>query len=155
MSDEKGPPPSGPGIYFGVLNEIGIIEQLSRTLLEARLPDGLIAPHFTVLNHLIRVRDGRTPLELARAFQVPKTSMSHTLAGLERHGLIEMRPNPEDKRSKQVWLTDQGRAVREGTIAGLAVDLADIAEILPPQDVATIMPVLTRLRIWLDKRRDA
>lgn len=141
-------------MYFGVLNEIGIIEQLSRTLLEARLPDGLIAPHFTVLNHLIRVRDGRTPLELARAFQVPKTSMSHTLAGLERHGLIEMRPNPEDKRSKQVWLTDQGRAVREGTIAGLSVDLADMAEILPPQDVATIMPVLTRLRIWLDRRRD-
>lgn len=142
-------------MYFGVLNEIGIIEQLSRTLLEARLPDGLIAPHFTVLNHLIRVRDGRTPLELARAFQVPKTSMSHTLAGLERHRLIEMRPNPDDKRSKQVWLTDQGRAARESTIAALGEDLADIAEVLPPQDVATIMPVLTRLRIWLDKRRDA
>lgn len=155
MSDEKGPPPSGPGMYFGVLNEIGIIEQLSRTLLEARLPDGLIAPHFTVLNHLIRVRDGRTPLELARAFQVPKTSMSHTLAGLEKMGLVEMRPNPEDKRSKQVWLTDQGRAVRESTIVALGADLADISEVLPPQDVATIMPVLTRLRIWLDKRRDA
>lgn len=141
-------------MYFGVLNEIGIIEQLSRTLLEARLPEGLIAPHFTVLNHLIRVRDGRTPLELARAFQVPKTSMSHTLAGLERHGLIEMRPNPDDKRSKQVWLTERGRTVRESTIAALGGDLADIAEVLPPQDVATIMPVLTRLRIWLDKRRD-
>lgn len=142
-------------MYFGVLNEIGIIEQLSRTLLEARLPEGLIAPHFTVLNHLIRVRDGHTPLELARAFQVPKTSMSHTLAGLERHRLIEMRPNPDDKRSKQVWLTEEGRAARESTIAALGEDLADIAEVLPPQDVATIMPVLTRLRIWLDKRRDA
>lgn len=141
-------------MYFGVLNEIGIIEQLSRTLLEARLPDGLIAPHFTVLNHLIRVHDGRTPLELARAFQVPKTSMSHTLAGLERHELVEMRPNPDDRRSKQVWLTEQGRAVREGTIAALAGDLADISEVLSPQDVATIMPMLTRLRVWLDQRRD-
>lgn len=141
-------------MYFGVLNEIGIIEQLSRTLLEARLPDGLIAPHFTVLNHLIRVHDGRTPLELARAFQVPKTSISHTLAGLERHELVEMRPNPDDRRSKQVWLTEQGRAVREGTIAALAGDLADISEVLSPQDVATIMPMLTRLRVWLDQRRD-
>lgn len=141
-------------MYFGVLNEIGIIEQLSRTLLEARLPDGLIAPHFTVLNHLIRVHDGRTPLELARAFQVPKTSMSHTLAGLERHELVEMRPNPDDRRSKQVWLTEQGRAVREGTIAALAGDLADISEVLSPQDVVTIMPMLTRLRVWLDQRRD-
>ncbi len=118
------------------------------------MPEGLIAPHFTVLNHLIRVRDGRTPLELARSFQVPKTSMSHTLAGLERHGLVEMRPNPADKRSKQVWLTAQGRAVREATIAALAGDLADIATVLSPQDVATVMPVLTRLRIWLDQRRD-
>lgn len=141
-------------MYFGVLNEIGIIEQLSRTLLEARLPDGLIAPHFTVLNHLIRVHDGRTPLELARAFQVPKTSISHTLAGLERHELVEMRPNPDDRRSKQVWLTEQGRAVREGTIAALAGDLADISEVLSPQDVVTIMPMLTRLRVWLDQRRD-
>jgi hypothetical protein len=37
-------------------------------------------PHFSVLNHLMRVEDGRTPLELARAFQVPKTTLS-TLAG--------------------------------------------------------------------------
>jgi DNA-binding MarR family transcriptional regulator len=154
MTHDDGNPAFGPGIYFGVLNEIGIIEQLSRTLLEARLPEGLIAPHFTVLNHLIRVKDGRTPLELARAFQVPKTSMSHTLAGLERHGLIEMRPNPGDKRSKQVWLTDQGRAMRAATIAALAPDLEGVASVLSPQDAATIMPILTRLRIWLDTRRD-
>lgn len=154
MAHETGGPPTGPGQYFGLLNEIGIIEQLSRTVLEARLPDGLIAPHFTVLNHLIRVSDGRTPLELARAFQVPKTSMSHTLAGLEKHGLVAMRPNPADKRSKQVWLTDQGRKVREDTIAALAGDLADISQVLSPQDVSAVMPVLTRLRVWLDKRRD-
>jgi DNA-binding MarR family transcriptional regulator len=155
MAHEQGGPPSGPGHYFGLLNEIGIIEQLSRTLLEARLPEGLIAPHFTVLNHLTRVGDGRTPLEIARAFQVPKTSMSHTLAGLEKHGLVEMRPNPADKRSKQVWLTDQGRKVRADTIAALAGDLADISQVLSPQDVGTVMPVLTRLRVWLDKRRDS
>lgn len=154
MTHDKDPSASNPGLYFAVLNEIGIIEQLSRNVLEARLPEGLIAPHFTVLNHLIRVSDGRTPLELARAFQVPKTSMSHTLAGLERHGLVEMRPNPADKRSKQVWLTEQGRAVREGTIAALADDLSEIATVLSPQDVAVVMPVLTRLRIWLDQRRD-
>ena len=96
-------------ILFRFFNEIGIIEQLSRAQLEARLPDGMIAPHFAVLNHLTRVRDGQTPLALARAFQVPKTTMTHTLKGLEQHRLVEMRPNPEDGRSKRVWLTDQGR----------------------------------------------
>ncbi len=84
--------------YFKLFNEIGIIEQLSRSSLEAHLPDGLIAPHFTVLNHLIRVQDGQTPLVLARAFQVPKTSMTHTLGGLESRGLIALKANPEDGR---------------------------------------------------------
>ena len=87
------------GLYFRLFNEIGILAQLSRALLVARLPDGLVLPHFTVINHLIRVKDGQTPLQLARAFQVPKTSMTHTLAGLEKRGLVEMRTNPEDARS--------------------------------------------------------
>ena len=140
-------------LYFGLLNEIGIIEQLSRALLEARLPAGLIAPHFTVLNHLTRVADGRMPLELARAFQVSKTTMTHTLAGLVRHGLVEMRPNPDDGRSKQVWLTEAGRQTRARTIAALGPDLAWLSDAFPPDRAAALMPDLTRLRQILDAGR--
>lgn len=74
--------------------------------MEARLPEGLISPHFTVLNHLIRVSDGPTPIMLARAFQVPTTTMTHTVSRLVKHRLVEMRPNPKDGRSKRVWITD-------------------------------------------------
>ena len=45
-------------MYFRLFNEVGIIDQISRAFLEARLPDGLIISHFTVINHLIRVADG-------------------------------------------------------------------------------------------------
>ena len=76
--------------FFALIVEVGIINQISTAFLEARLPDGLLVSHFSVVNHLIRVRDGSTPLELARAFQVPKTSMSHTLAGLEKNGFVEI-----------------------------------------------------------------
>ncbi|MEL6641348.1 MAG: MarR family winged helix-turn-helix transcriptional regulator [Pseudomonadota bacterium] len=146
--------PPGPAPYFVLFNEIGIIEQLSRTFLESRLPDGLIAPHFAVLNHLIRVADGRTPLELARAFQVPKTTMTHTLSGLSKHELVEMRPNPDDARSKQVWLTDKGRILRDQTIAALAPDFGRVADAFPPEKVAAILPILQELRIFLDKDRE-
>ena len=139
---------------FAVLNEVGIIAQLSRAMFEARLPDGVTVPHFGVLNHLVRVGDGRTPLELARAFQVPKTSMTNTLAGLERRGLVEMRPNPEDGRSKRVWLTEAGRAFREDAIAALAPDLAALDEALGGARVGAMLPELARLREWLDRRRD-
>lgn len=85
--------------YFRLFNEIGIIEQLSRNMFEARLPPGFVLAQFTVLNHLVRVGDGRTPIAIAQAFQVPKTSMTHSLAVLERAGLIEIRKNPKDVRS--------------------------------------------------------
>jgi DNA-binding MarR family transcriptional regulator len=73
-------------------------------------------PHFTVLNHLMRVEDGRTPLELARAFQVPKTTLP-LAGGAGEARWVEMKPNPDDGRSKRVWLTDAGRAFREEAIA--------------------------------------
>ena len=143
-----------PSVFFEVFNEIGIIEQLSRAILEARLPDGLIAPHFAVLNHLTRVSDGRTPVEIARAFQVPKTSMTHTLKGLEQHELVDMRPNPDDGRSKRVWLTDKGRTVRADTIAALGPDFSQLAQDFDVARLADIRPVLTDLRIYLDAARD-
>lgn len=146
--------PSALPNYFKLFNEIGIIEQLSRNFLEAQLPDGLIAPHFSVLNHLIRVKDGQTPLVLARAFQVPKTSMTHTLAGLEKRGLVQMRPNPKDARSKQVWLTEAGRRVRDDTIARLGPEFISVGQAISPEKVQAVLPILEELRIYLDRARD-
>ncbi|MEL7278227.1 MAG: MarR family transcriptional regulator [Pseudomonadota bacterium] len=140
--------------YFALFNEIGIISQLSRAKMEASLPDGLVLPHFSVINHLIRVKDGRTPLELATAFQVPKTTMSHTLAGLEKHGLIEMRPNLKDGRSKRAWLTEAGQRFRDGAIAAMGPDFGFLAEAFPPDRVAEILPHLRALREVMDRERD-
>lgn len=139
--------------YFALFNEVAIVEQLSRALLEARLPAPLIAPHFAVLNHLVRVRDGRTPLELATAFQVPKTTMTHTLAGLLHAGLVEARPHPEDGRSKQVFLTEAGRQVRTDAIAAMTPEMTWIAEAFPRARVEAILPELADLRRLLDAQR--
>ncbi|MEM6942116.1 MAG: MarR family transcriptional regulator [Pseudomonadota bacterium] len=147
-------PEPNPAVFFEVFNEIGIIEQLSRAVLEARLPDGLIAPHFTVLNHLSRVGDGRTPVDMARAFQVPKTSMTHTLKGLKAHGLVELRPNPEDGRSKRVWLTEAGRELRSQTVTALGAEFARMAVDFDTDRLLAIRPVLTDLRIMMDAARD-
>lgn len=139
---------------FEFFNEIGIIEQLSRAALEARLPDGMIAPHFTVLNHLTRLGDGRAPIDMARAFQVPKTSLTHTLKGLEKLKLIEMRPNPDDGRSKLVYLTEAGRGLHQNTIASLATDFDRMAAGTDVSQLVDVIPVLRDLRIFLDADRD-
>ncbi|MEM6478509.1 MAG: MarR family transcriptional regulator [Pseudomonadota bacterium] len=145
---------AAPGAFFDLFNEIGIIQQLSRSFFEARLPTGMLLPHFSVLNHLTRVSDGRTPVQIARAFQVPKNTMTHTLAGLEAHGLIELRPNPKDKRSKTVWLTDAGRAFRDEAQAKVTHDLMPI---LPPVEAAAlarVLGLLREVRETLDRARD-
>lgn len=141
--------------YFRLFNEIGIIGQLSRTLLETRLPPGFVAAQFYVLNHLVRVGDGRTPLAIASAFQVPKTSMTHSLAVLEHAGLIEIRKNPRDGRSKLVHITDAGREFRQHAIDSFAPDLKRIAAAVPPDRVARLLPDLEALRKFLDTDRDA
>ena len=139
---------------FAFFNEIGIIEQLSRAVLEARLPDGLIAPHFTVLNHLSRLGDGRAPIDMARAFQVPKTSLTHTLKGLEERGLIELRPNPADGRSKLVYLTEAGSTLRNNTIASMGPEFQRMAEGFDLDRLTEVLPVLRDLRVFMDQDRN-
>ncbi len=144
----------GAGQVFAFLNEVGIIGQLSRTLFEARLPDGFLVSHFSVLNHLVRLGDGATPMALASAFQVPKTTMTHTLTGLEKAALIEMRPNPKDGRSKCVWLTEAGRKFREDAIASLGPDIEKMLNSLDLARISSALPVLEEVREYLDRTRD-
>lgn len=142
------------GLYFSFFNEIGIIAQLSRAMMDEALPDGLASPHFTVLNHLVRVGDGQTPLAMAHAFQTPKPTLTHTLAGLEKRGLVEMRPNPEDGRSKQVWITAEGRRFRDETIRRLGAGMDAFAAAFPAAEIADLAPRLAEIRRFLDAARD-
>ncbi len=148
MSEHAPPPP-----LFAVLTEIGIIAQLSRAMMESVAEDGLTQPMFSVLNHLLRVPEPATPLALARAFQVPKTSMTHSLSLLEKRGLVAMRANPQDGRSKLVHLTDQGRDMRNRTIARLADHYGGLEQEVDMARLAALLPALTELRVALDRNR--
>ncbi len=142
------------GSYFALLYEVGIINQIGTAFLEARLPNGLLVSHFGVVSHLIRVCDGATPLELARAFQVAKTTMTHTLMGLEKHGFVEMRPNPSDKRSKQVWLTPAGTQFRDDALAKLGPLFEVLGKRYSSKRVAELLPDLVEFRAMIDQLRD-
>lgn len=135
---------------FAVLNEIGIIEQLARNRFERAQSDGLRLPHFTVLNHLVRLGDGRTPGAIARAFQVPKAAMTNTLQRLEERGFVRLEPDPADGRAKRVMLTEAGRARRETAVADAAADLAEVAAGL---ELEAMLPGLAALRAALDRAR--
>jgi len=139
---------------FQFFNEIGIINQLASAVFQARLPDGLHVSHFSVLNHLVRLGDGKTPLAIANAFQVPKTTMTHTLAVLDKRGLIRMAPHETDGRSKVVFLTDAGRAAQTAAIAAMGAPIARMVGDLGAETITDLLPALTKVRTYLDENRD-
>ncbi len=147
-------PEDKTALYFSFFNEIGIIGQLSGRMLESALPAGFLVSHFAVLNHLVRRGDGSTPLALARAFQVPKTTMTHTLSGLEKARLIRFAAHPDDGRSKCVMLTEKGRRFRDVAIERLKPELALMSERFSPDTIASAVDLLARMREYLDQRRD-
>jgi len=138
---------------FRVFNEIGIIQQLSTAALAKRLPDGVHPSQFGLLSHLMRSGGGERPADLARAFQTPKASMTNSLMQLSKHGLIEMRPNAEDARSKLVYLTDAGREVFLQAITKLTPAMMEVTKDI--EGLEEILPVLEKLRIALDNNRNA
>jgi DNA-binding MarR family transcriptional regulator len=139
---------------FALLNEVSIIEHLARNRLERVLPDGLRASHFVVLNHLVRLGDGRSPARIARAVQVERPAMTNTLQRLEARGLVRLSPDPKDGRGKLVYLTEAGRAAREAAVAAATEAIAPVAAGIPAAELTAALPLLRRLRTALDRARD-
>jgi DNA-binding MarR family transcriptional regulator len=142
-----------PDEVFAFFNEIGIIAQLSATLFNRSLPDGLSVAHFSILNHMVRLGDGRTPLQLASAFQVTKATMSHSIDVLSRRGFVRIEKHPDDGRSKLVFLTKAGRAFRERAIKKATDSLASLMGELDFDAMGNMLPRLRAVREVLDRHR--
>lgn len=140
--------------FFSFFTEIGILAQLSQTQFERLMPDGMTVAQFTVLNHCVRVADGKSPAALARAFQVTKATMTSTLQRLEQKGLVTIHPDPADGRSKIVRITEAGRAMREAAIAATRPWFEHLRNRLDESEVAALIPRLASLRSILDSDRD-
>jgi DNA-binding MarR family transcriptional regulator len=144
----------GDPLMFQVLNEIGIVAQLSRSALERTLGDALSGAGFSVLNHLARLGDGKSPAELARAFQVTKGAMTNTLQRLEADGYVRIAQDAQDGRVKRVSLTKAGMKARNAAVAAVTPDLAALQAALPKALLAELLPRLAVLRAAIDSARD-
>ncbi|MEP3200099.1 MAG: MarR family transcriptional regulator [Lentilitoribacter sp.] len=139
---------------FQFFNEIGIINQLATDIFQSNMPDGLHVSHFSVLNHLVRLGDGVTPLKITNAFQVSKGTMTNTLSVLSKRGLIRIAPHESDGRSKVVYLTDEGRAFQKQAIESLFPAIQQLGEKMDWARVVELIPELERVRKILDENRD-
>jgi DNA-binding MarR family transcriptional regulator len=106
--------------------------------------------HFSVLNHLARIGEERTPAQLARAFHVTRGAMTNTLNKLEWAGHVHIRPDWDDARQKFVAISPAGRAARDAAVASVAPLIADVVTDLGADRVRAVLPVLRELRLRLE-----
>lgn len=74
----------------------------------------LTPPQYAVLK-LLSERDGRPFKELADALICTRATITGLIDTLERKGLVERKPNPDDRRSILATLTKAGRDLQQDT----------------------------------------
>ncbi|HEY4828800.1 MAG TPA: MarR family winged helix-turn-helix transcriptional regulator [Solirubrobacteraceae bacterium] len=119
MADATTKPPVDSAAIASELRVV--LGQLSRRLrAEHRIP----MSHATVLGRIDRCGP-KSVSDLASAERMRPQSMAQTVADMEADGLVERRPDPDDRRRALVTLTVEGAAAllddrsrREGWLAG-------------------------------------
>jgi DNA-binding MarR family transcriptional regulator len=94
--------------------------------------------------------EGISVSELADLARVRKQTMAQAVEQLEGMGYVERRPNPHDRRSRLVFLTERGASVKPVTHATAARVEQDWAGLTSPEELealrATLLHLLTKLR---------
>ena len=89
--------------------------------------------------------EGITVSELAELARVRKQTMAQAVDQLERMGYVERRPNPRDRRSRLVFLTERGAAVKPVTHATAARVEEHWAQLTSPDELEALRVSLLRL----------
>ena len=137
-------------LAIALFGELFMADQLARNRISRALPKGMELSHFSVLNHLARTGEERTPAQLARAFHVTRGAMTNTLTKLEWAGHVHIRPDWDDARQKFVAISPSGRAARDAAVASVVPLIADVVTGLGGERVRAALPVLRELRLRLE-----
>jgi DNA-binding MarR family transcriptional regulator len=93
-----------------LISQLGFFS--SRRFTQALEPLG-IGPREFLLLRFVDASDGQSQHALAERLGIPPSRMVALVDGLEDTGLIERRPDPEDRRVRGLFLTRKGRSVLE------------------------------------------
>ena len=137
-------------LAVSLFGELLTTDQLARNRISKALPKGMELSHFSVLNHLARLNEERTPAQLARAFHVTRGAMTNTLTKLEWAGHVHIRPDWDDARQKFVAISPAGRAARDAAVAAVIPMIADVVQSLGPDKVRAVLPILREMRVKLE-----
>jgi DNA-binding MarR family transcriptional regulator len=105
--------------------------------------DDLIPAHLVVLRY--PGPDGRRPVEIAEQSGMSKQALNYHLGQLESLGYLERRDDPDDQRSKRVYLTARGHAAMRTLRDAVVAVEREWARELGAEDIEQLRELLTRL----------
>ena len=110
---------------------------------------------FTQLAALYVLVDGGTTTiaDLADALNRSPSATSRLVDGLVRRGLLERRPEAEDRRQRTLWLTQKGQALLASVDRARADQFLAVVRPLPPAERALIAMGVAALATHAISRR--
>ncbi len=89
--------------------------------------------------------------DIARVLQISRQAVHLSVQRLMDEGVVELHPNPVDRREKSVRLTEQGRAASAGSAARLKQLDAEISEVIGSVGVETLRKTLSVVLLQLQR----
>jgi DNA-binding MarR family transcriptional regulator len=128
--DDKAPRAEAERIYV-------FVQHLGRRLRDIDRVFGISPTRFSALAGL--AFDGPTSVsELAAFERVKRPSMTRLVQDMERDGLVERRPDPDDGRGVRIRITTRGRALVERVRQRKIGLVEDFLQYLEPDVLRTI-----------------
>ncbi len=135
-----------------VLFSVWLVSRATADLLDkAMSASGLDADEFAVYS-VLTTAPTVTPTELATWMSAPPTTISSYVKRFEARGHVVREPNPNDRRSYRLRLTDAGREAHRSAAALFIPALRSVVEALG-QEEPPVRAALLSLRSALDRAR--
>jgi len=106
---------------------------------------------FDVVAHLVREKNGMTPVELSRRLLVTAGNITGLIDRMEKSGLVERRRHAGDRRTIKIHLTGKGRKLAERVIPRHSADIESIFMVLSDAEKNQLHKSLDKLIRALEK----
>ncbi len=126
--------------------------ELQAALLEPRLEAiGIGLSTFQLLSAVRGAGDQASQAEIARRLAVTPATLSETVAGHVRRGLLEQTRSPQDKRVRILVLTAQADELLDRALVEIGVIETLLREAIPDTARATLTKTMDRLIATMEK----
>lgn len=130
---------------MGLLGRLGRLrDHLARDIDAVLQTHGLSSSSFDVLATLRRAGHPYqlSPSDLLAAMMVTSGTMTNRIDQLEKQGFVQRLPNPQDRRSLLIALTDKGLSVIDKAVTDHVANQHRLVAALPPEQQAGLDDVL-------------